>query len=435
MMIRIVKRSPCRRVLTLLQVAWLAACCSAANLAHGDAQRWATSVHLSGHSSGGVLSLGEACSVNSPYVVVTNEAGDKAQTVLRRLAEQLRAAEAAFAGNRIESVSDDRLVLYGSNPWMFGGTEAGFSIPAPVTSLSASFSEEGRTVILRWSNPPGGYECIHVVYKGSDDYPGLEALGRLGGIPGNATEFVHRPRDSSEPLLWSSDVDALVVGYTKDGTPSNATGIRFLNHVRQESLMNVPFTQGLAPGFQAWTDRASGETIKVEQGELSGVAPGTGAGRVRPKGFYQVVRGEGTFCGGVSRTFLGLTAGHAYRGSARINTLQAKAGAWSWSFHAAANSPGQNSLTPEEMSGSAELPGHAKGPTAGQIARYDSATATKGEWVLCSSGAEGPGKTTGDITVPEGCDSITLWLRLEGTNVADIACGLDSVALEDLGKH
>jgi hypothetical protein len=82
-----------------------------------------------------------------------------------------------------------------------------------------------------------------------------------------------------------------------------------------------------------------------------------------------------------------------------------------------------------------ELPDHTKGPTAGQVARYDYATSTKGEWLLRSSGTEGSGKSVGDITLPEGCDSITLWFRLEGTNVADTAVGVDSVALEDLGKQ
>jgi len=118
-----------------------------------------------------------------------------------------------------------------------------------------------------------------------------------------------------------------------------------------------------------------------------------------------------------------------------MNTLQANEGEWTWSFHAASNPPGQSSLTPEQMSGTSELPDHTKGAAAGQIARYDYATATKGEWVLRASGADGPGKPVGDITLPEGCDSLTLWFRLEGTNVTDTAMGLDSVAVEDLGKR
>jgi hypothetical protein len=383
--------------------------------------------------------------------MVTNQPGDKAGTVLKRLATQLGAAEGAFNGNRVSGVADDRLVLFGANPWMFGGTEAGFSIPAPVASLSASFVEEGRKVTLRWANPPGGYDRIHVVYKGE------ESLGDGGGLPGNTTEYVRRPLDPSEPLLWSSDVDAIVVGYSKDGTPSNGVGIRLLNHVRQEALMDIPFTQGLAPGLQTWTDRSPSGSVKAEQGNLSGAGLAAKAGppqlkesyqdigqmaaalaeqaRLRQKRFFQMVSGNGTCCGGVCRTFLGLTPEHAYRASARMNTLQAKEGAWSWSFHAAANPPGRNTLTPEQMSGVAELPDRTKGPAAGQIARYDYATASKGEWVLRSSGADGPGKAGGDIALPDGCDSITLWFRLEGTNVTDTAVGVDSVALEDLGRR
>lgn len=407
-------------------LAWFLAGCCVVSLARGQALPWRTGVFLSGQSSGGVLSLGEARSVNSPYVAVTNRPGEKAGTVLRRLAVQLAATEASFGGNPVSSVSDGGLTLFGANPWMFGGTETGFNIPAPATSLSASFIEEGRKVALRWSNPPGGYDRIHVVYKGG---------AILGALAGNATEYVHLPTSPTEPLPWSLDVDAIVVGYGKDGTPSNGTGIRLRNHVRQEPLMDIPFTQGLAPGFQAWTNGVAGGSVRVEQGELSAMASAANAGRSQPKGFYQVVRGNGTFRGGVCRSFLGLTPGHAYRASARMNTLESKEGAWSWSFHAAANAPGATSLTPEQMSGAAELPDHTKGPTAGQIARYDSTTASKGEWIPRSSGADGPGKSVGDITLPEGCDSITLWFRLEGANVADIACGVDSVALEDLGKR
>jgi hypothetical protein len=306
--------------------------------------------------------------------------------------------------------------------WILGGTESGFNIPPPVTSLSASYAS--NRVILAWINPPDGYDSITVVY---------------GGIPllkleGAATSFVYEGQFGTGQLFSSTDVTFLVEG-CKGGTPSNGAGIRFRNHSVQESLMNIPFAHGIAPSFRAWSNIASTGSAAPEQGELPGMAPGADPWSFRGGGFYQVVRGSGTFRGGVSRTFLGLTAGHAYRASARMNTLQAKDGAWSWSFHARSNPPGPNNLTPEQMAGMAELPDHTKGPTAGRIARYDSATSTKGEWVLRSSGTEGPGKSVGDITLPEGCDSLTLWFRLEGTNVADIAVGFDSVALEDLGKR
>ena len=339
--------------------------------------------------------------------------------MLERLAQRLQASAAAFGGDRVSRRSDHALLLFGANPWVLGGTDAGFRIPPPVTGLSASY--QGSKVVLRWSNPECGYDRIEIVFNGTPI---------VGALPGNATQYTQPPdiaAGPTEPVVY-------VVGH-KAGTPSNGTGIRLLSHVKQESLMDIPFTQGLAPGFETWTDRASGGSVRVEQGELPGAAPGASTGQPRPRGFYQVVRGTGTFRGGVCRTFLGLAAGHAYRPSARLNTLQAKEGEWTWSFHAAANPPGLKSLTAEQMAGVAELPDHSKGGAVGQIARYDYAASTKGAWVPWSAGAGSAGKSVGDITLPEGCDSITLWFRLEGTNADDIACGVDSLALEDLGKR
>ncbi len=390
-----------------------------------------TSVTLRGESSGGVLTLMMAPELNYPYAAVTNQVGEGAPSVISQLAAALRGCDActkSYGGNPV-STSAETLVLQaghtwsgGCTTWIIGGTERGFSIPMAPSALSACLAS--NQVTLEWVNPPGGYDSIAVVVGGSG----------WASLRGNSTRVVQSRASSQDPNFPSEDITYVLVG-CKDGTPSNGTGVRLRNRVRQESLMNVPFTQGIAPGFRSWQHTAPQGTFHLEQGDLPSMAPSTDPWRFLGKGFYQVVRGNGTFRGGVARSFLGLTPGHTYRASARMNTLESKEGAWSWSFHAAANASGRNSLTPEQMSGAAESPDHAKGPTAGQIARYDSATASKGEWVPGSSGADGPGKSVGDITLPQGCDSITLWWRLEGTNVVNIACGVDSVALEDLGKR
>ncbi|GAI80678.1 unnamed protein product [marine sediment metagenome] len=53
---------------------------------------------------------------------------------------------------------------------------------------------------------------------------------------------------------------------------------------------------------------------------------------------------------GVKRKFLGLTPGHTYRVSARLNTLEMDSGQgdWSVSLHAAYNPPGGADLTTVE---------------------------------------------------------------------------------------
>jgi len=199
--------------------------------------------------------------------------------------------------------------------------------------------------------------------------------------------------------------------------------------------MNVPFTQGIAPGFTRWTRKTAAEALKCEQGNLPGIAPATDVQKFRGKGFYQVLKGDGTFVGGVARRFLGLNAGHAYRIGARLNTLESKKGNWAFTLHAAYNPASGEDLTPAQMAGEVALPNGAKGKTAGQIARYDSKTTTDGNWVERSSEKKTADNPAGDITLPaKGSDSITIWFRLEGKDATDVAVGLDSVTIEDLGK-
>jgi hypothetical protein len=149
------------------------------------------------------------------------------------------------------------------------------------------------------------------------------------------------------------------------------------------------------------------------------------------------LKGHDTFCGGVSRRFLGLTPGHTYRVSARLNTLETKReGNWSFSFHAAYNPASGEDLTPAQMAGSAALPDQSTGPTAGQIAKYDAKATTVGVWFERASDTAGSGKVIGDITLPaEGVSSLTVWFRLEGKEVTNAAVGIDSVTIEDLSKR
>ncbi len=79
-------------------LAWWGLTC----LAHGQAVPWLTPVCLKGQSSGGVLCLASLQpNTPSPYVAVTNHPGDKAETVLKRLAAQLARAEANYGGNPV----------------------------------------------------------------------------------------------------------------------------------------------------------------------------------------------------------------------------------------------------------------------------------------------------------------------------------------------
>jgi hypothetical protein len=82
------------------------------------------------------------------------------------------------------------------------------------------------------------------------------------------------------------------------------------------------------------------------------------------------------------------------------------------------------------------LPNGAKGPTAGQAARYDSTTTKEGQWVERSSDKAAADNIAGNIVLPaQGSGSITVWFRLKGTNMAAASVGLDSIMIKDLGKR
>jgi len=397
---------------------------------------FSSSVTLKGQSSGGVLTLMKAPTHNYPYLAITNKPGETAASVIARLASQLincSACEKYGRGSVLEVTESSLVLLGGPMPlgtkraslWILGGTETGFSIPPAPLSVSASYVS--NRVVLEWVNPPGGYDSLMVADQG---FP------RGVPLPGEMTRYVYNPQDvfPRPPVQEWVDATFVVIGY-KAGTPSNGAGVRLRRHAEQESLMNIPFTSGVAPGFRKWNHRTSTEAIAFEQGNLPGVAPASDLGKFGGKGFFQIITGHGSFQGGVSRCFLGLTPGHTYRVGARLSTLETKQGNWSFSFHAAYNPAGGNDLTRAQMAGDEALPDGTKGKTAGQIARYDSTTTTDGNWVQRFSTEKKSDNAVHDITMPATeNNSITIWFRLEGKDVTDVAVGFDSVTIEDLGE-
>jgi len=157
------------------------------------------------------------------------------------------------------------------------------------------------------------------------------------------------------------------------------------------------------------------------------------------KVFYQGLSSKSSdISAGVFRHFLGLTPGHTYRLFIRVNTLDAAVSgpqpqepantSWKYSVHATPNkNPSIDGLTPEQFSGKAALPDGSEGIHAGELAAFTPDKTTNGEWVKVQTGLEGG---LPDITVPDGFDSITVWLRLTG--LCPNGVGMDWIRLEDL---
>jgi hypothetical protein len=251
----------------------------------------------------------------------------------------------------------------------------------------------------------------------------------------------------------------------RDGIPSGAAAITYKDN-GQEELSGFPFWSGVAPNWTAWStgdQRAAGfdykantrkplwrrepDRIKVaDDGKVLVVRdPRTAIKTGADKPLIQIIKTTSPDAiAGVYRKFLGLTPGHTYRLSARLYALDMpKAeGDWSFSLHAVPTSQAKSDLTVQQMAGLAALPDGSSGPDAGLIVLYGlgvwpDATqqiTTRPKCRTASAPAEGPvaDLVTGDIKLPEGADTITVWVRHEAAHSTGV--GLDWVRLEDVTK-
>lgn len=403
------------------------------NIGFSQSRHASSSIVLRGQSSGGVLTLMKAPGGNYPFIIVTNRLNESAASVVDNLLFQLTNCSTCatwYGGKYVFKQSSNSLVLLGGtlalkecSSWILGGTDTGFDIPPPPVSVSAS--HQAGQVTLQWSNPPSKYDSIIVICNGAPiPFP----------LSGNSTSWTNR-KDAVIPLINpdSDDQIYMILGY-KNGTPSNGSGIRVAKLNKIESLMNIPFTCGIAPSFEKWSYDTTSENLKCKQGNLAGMAPNTDVAQFDGKGFYQIVSGNNTYHGGVFRRFLGLAPGHTYRVMARVNTLEMAQGTWDFTLHAAYNPADGNCLSDAQMAGIDELPDKSKGAGAGLIAKFDAGSATKGNWVAVPSKSSGAEAAT-TIKLPNDINSLTVWCRFNGAGITNGAIGMDSISIEELGKQ
>lgn len=400
---------------------------------HGEMVVATSTVGLRGGSKGGVLTLRPASGEHVAYVAVTNRAGETAKTVILRLAQALLECGEmnGLAGSKgALSVGEDHLRLglpggKGFPGWYFGGTDLGFNIPRAPTCLSVRYETE--RIIVQWLIEDE-YDSVGVFMDWHPLYWPQSGTSNSFVVPKGhyGWQLIHAP--------WRETNFTVTAIGVKDGTPSNGVMVRLRDRVRQECMFTAPFTAGVAPGFRTWCRPEAKDPIVPEQSNPPDMGPCKNLWFSKSRGFYQILKGRGAYCGGVSRRFLGLLPGHRYRVGARLNTLESREGRWSFSLHAAADPANGAELTPDQLAGMAPLPNGAKGKTAAQIARYDASRNTAGAWVQCDSGSTGAENFSGDIALPaNGSDSITIWFRLEGETAQEIAVGFDSLWIEDLG--
>jgi len=397
---------------------------------------------FNGKASGGTLIMWDNLGRNARYISIETIAGESAETSIKRLADAIEEKNPFDwiivrggrneIGARIVTSSGGELMglVGGCGDYMLAGTETGLGIPRPPHSLTANYDPNLKKITFKWINPPDGYDSIRVRFNWSNyDHTGGD------GIVGSGEIY---DINLSQIPVDMGDLDFLVIGVRND-IPSSAAAIHIKNNI-QEELFGIPFTGGLAPNWQSWSLDANENKTVSEMGirnEFSNAKdrrynPVT---KAEAKPFYQIIStGNKVGTGGVYRKFIGLTPGHTYRVKTRVAILsEPNEGQWSFSVHAATNEPDGLDISARQMAGLDNLPSGIKGNTAGRMALFDSSLETKGRFVEISTDKAIQGKEISDVTLPQGVDSITIWLRSTSSKSSSVA--IDWIGLEDLSMQ
>jgi len=377
-----------------------------------------TKITLKGNAEGGVLTLIKTFNRNANYVSISTKPGESSESVAMRLADIINNSNPFEWGGTFEvTVKDSSLTLLGPpGSYAFAGTETGLGIPEPPTSLSGKYDMENEQIILNWQNLVSHFDKIFIV---NWELP----FPTCSMIAGSEEQYVYALRGRKIGSIYFC-----IIGI-RDGVPSSPGAIYLCNN-SQEELFGIPFTNGIAPNWRAWSTEANANKVQFEQAVRENYVNRADNDRYNPvrkpetKPFSQMIKTMSLgIKAGVWRKFLGLTPGHTYRISARLNTLEMDAckSDWSFSLHAAAyNGPGGTDLTVDQLSGLAALPDGSTGPASGRIAYYGPQATTNGKWV----------KSSVEITLPAGIDTMTIWVRHSGADSTGVS--IDWVSLKDL---
>ncbi len=385
-----------------------------------------SSIPFQGVAKGGELILAKSLNRNMRIAVIQTQMNEPAESVAERLAEYINTNDpfgwqipkgfqaVAAEGGVLKCLLGGLIVA---------GTETGLGIPLPPHSLTCVYDAAQKVLMLFWENPPEGYDNISIVCNWSN-------FDHIGGasLPGDST--VHAFELDELPLNLD-DLDIWVIG-DRNGIRSNAAATHVSGNGKvQEELFGIPFTLGVSPNWQLWSykTRTNRQSFSVHTENELTVAKGRRYNSVKTpdtKPFRQILSTSpqgGTV--GIKRQFLGLVPGHNYRLSVRLNTLEMKPDSEGWEFscHAIAVDSLNKPLSEEQLAGVTALPNDKTGDQAGKIAGYKPGATTKGQYIT----------DTADITLPQECDSITVWLRLTAKSESTVA--FDWIKLEDITKN
>ncbi|MEJ2649243.1 MAG: DUF1573 domain-containing protein [Sedimentisphaerales bacterium] len=406
----------------------------------------AVNIPFNGTASGGKLVIGyipDSHSVHISNISIDTTEGESAESVVKHLAEAITTSDAIFSKitknpanaelMRKEMSQENTLIIRGLySDYILAGTETGLGIPKPPLYLSAYYDKKANTIDVKWINP-----------SGNNQYDSLAINWSYRNYAGDTFEKVHggsiwdTPRHFTIKLpedINDISTDIWIRGYrheipikemrvqglilSDNVIPSDAAAISISsNGYSMEETNGIPFFEGIAPNWSAWSYSPKIDFSDFEQGEkYAGVRRYQPTKSLSTKPYYQIIKAPfGGVAHGVYRKFIGLTSGHTYRLTACLSTMEMDSikKNWSYSLYVTTNPPDGKNLTPEQMAGKASLPNGEKGPDAGQICYFDPNNTTKGNFVyaITDYSRRRDGTISSNITLPNNVNEITVWTK------------------------
>mgnify|MGYP003639593668 CR=1 FL=1 len=325
-------------------------------------------------------------------------------------------------------------ILYGDQgAIILGGTETGLGIQPPAGSLSAYLDKDAQAYVFRW-HEKADYDDIRLRRVGGQyDLSGRARHYRM--VTGQPFDYTVRSEAHHERYRY---VPLYVVGF-QNGLPTNASYI-LLGPNEQVDCFFHPFTNGMTTNWTGWSlDEPIATHFEERPYTDTWAAPTLDSGRTYPYRSAQIIQSNapGTV-GGMYRSFIAQTPGHAYRPSIRWRVMEEVAdfaGEWaadvmvgtidfdrSYELDEATRIRQEDSWKLLEESGS-------------QIRKWyvDHNTNNTGEWIVSETGAGDSNTTQNDILLGEDKTAIFICVRLTGMKPNGVA--IDSVRLLDVTEN
>jgi hypothetical protein len=385
-----------------------------------------------GQASGGTLILADTLGRNARFVAIETSRGESAESVVKRLAKAINEQDPfEWQHHTVTSSGGTLMTLIGSViNYITAGTELDLGIPMPPTSVTCNYDHNGR-VVIRWKNPPGGYDSVRVLtnHTNYNHTSGALLAGDVEAYEINLNVTQPEPELNEARKKMIADLDIWVSGVRGD-IPSNAAAMHVSYNV-QEERYGIPFSNNTSPNWTAWSLNprdvehvGAGVRDRLTATKNNRFYNNVDAADQKP--FYQILKPHRGGPAGITRSFLGLTPGHKYRVTVRMNTygVDAKSTNWAYSFHAVCTGAEDRPLSPQQMVGQKPLPSRAKGFEESRIVQYDDKKRTKSAY----------NESVKELVVPESADAITVWLTFRSARPDDYVT-MDYIKLEDLGKQ